>query len=142
MTLRISSYKARLILLSVWLAFFLFNGGAILYLYSYNWIEKDNFKAGLSQINSLYATYLGVMIAFFYTDASSKALKQKHAGAPFLIALVVSLIWNIFISVFVTRLLLQLGVIEDSIKQMGDFGPMFPWLIAAAIGFYFGKSSK
>lgn len=129
-------------LLSVWALFFIFNLGAILYLYLDKWIEQDNLKSGLLQLNSLYVTYLGVMIAFFFTDSSAAALKKKPAGIPFIIALLCSLGWNVFVSIFIARLLLQLGEIEDSLKQISDFGPLLSWLVAPPIGYYFAKSSK
>lgn len=141
MKLRISSSWARVILLLVWAFFFSFNIGSLLYLYLDKWIEQDNLKAGLLQLNSVYVTYLGVMIAFFFKDRNSVAGK-KPAGGPFVLAFLCSLGWNVFISIFIVRLLLQLGAIEDSIAQIGDFGPLMSWLVAPAIGYYFAQSAK
>jgi hypothetical protein len=138
----ISTHKARATLLIVWGVFALFHLGAFIYLYVDSWIEQDNLTAGLRQVNSVYVTYLGAMLAFIFTDAGNAALKKKQAATPFIIALVGSLGWNLVISIFVFRLLLQAGEVEDSIKQIGDIAPLLSWLVAPAIGYYFAKSSK
>ncbi len=135
-----SVQKSRIVLIIVWFAFFVANIAMLMYLYFDKWIEADNFNAGLLQIFSLYLTYLGVMITFFFADDNKAALKKKRAGATFVVALAVSLLWNAFVCGFIAKLIFLGGEIEVVIKQIGDYGPLLSWLPAPAIGYYFAKS--
>lgn len=138
---------ARNTLLGVWLTFLLVNLVVVLYMYLDNWIEDDTLWASLSQLNSLYVTYLGVMIAFYFAGNAKVRQGNKKANTTFVIALVVSLIWNIMVASLILKAFLLRGDrdtvygLEDSAKQIGRIGPLLSWLVAPAIGYYFGASA-
>jgi hypothetical protein len=138
--MQLSVIRSRIILVALWFSFFAVDVAIVSYLYFDKWIEQDNFRAALSQLNSLYVTYLGVMIAFVFSSAAKSSAK-KQASTPFILALICSIAWNGFVLVFLVRLVLQLGEIEETLKMIGEFGPMLSWVIAPSIGYYFAKSS-
>jgi hypothetical protein len=132
--------RARGVLTAVWFASFLLNLGMIVYLYLGKWIEEDNFTRSITQISSTYVTYLGIVTAFYF-GSRNRLEKTKSSGTPFALALSGSLLWNTLILVFMARVVLLLGPIEDSIKQITYLGATLSWLVAPAIGYYFASSS-
>src|SRR6185295_19203449 len=131
---QVSFTTARRVLLTIWFAFFLAEIACVLYLYLDKWIEDEDFRQALQQINSLYVTYLGIIIAFFLTKSKPAQANRKRTGMPFVIAVVGSVLWNIIIFAFIFRLVLKTGTFESSIKQIGFIGPLLSWLVAPAIG--------
>jgi hypothetical protein len=140
MTRNISSDAARKVLFWLWVAFFAVNTAAIIYLYAGHWIESDNFHAAIEALASTYETYLGMMVAFYFT-AGAHARTQTRAGMPFAVALLGSLAWNVPVTLFIVRLVARTGTIEDSIQQITFLASRFSWLVAAAIGYYFANPS-
>ena len=141
MIIKISKTKARQGMALLWFFFFAINVLAVAYLYVSGWIEADNFWACLSQLNAAYATYVGVVLLFYFGSRSQVKQDRRRAGAPFVIALLGSLLWNGVILLFIVRLLLLQGSVEDSIEQIERISATFSWLVAPCIGYYFGVSS-
>jgi hypothetical protein len=139
---KLSSSTARRLLVILWFSFFFLNLIAVVYLYLANWIGAENFRASLAQLNSVYVTYLGVIAAFYFTAPATSVPSNPRTGITFTLALLVSLIWNSVILVFIMRTFFLWGPIEDSLEQIGYFGPLLSWLVAPAIGFYFANSIR
>ena len=140
----LSFASARRILLGIWSVFFVAGIASFLYLYLDRWIDEEDFRLALQQLNSLYVTYLGVIITFFLTKPARARTARNWAGTAFVIALVGSVLWNVLIFSFIFRLVLKTGTFESSIRQMSFLGPLLSWFVAPAIGFYFAvlPSSK
>lgn len=148
---RITSTGARNTLLGLWSSFLIINLGIVLYMYLDDWIERDTLWASLSQLNSLYVTYLGVMIAFYFTGViteNPKPKEKRYAGGAFWIALTGSAIWNLVIFVLILKAFYLRGDkqtaygIENAAKDIGQVGPLLSWIVAPAIGYYFGASAN
>lgn len=156
-----SAGKARNILLAIWSSGFLLNLAIAFYLYLYKaWMEADNFGLLVSRLDSLYVTYLGLMIAFYLTRGNPSISAPEQTGisdvlidragipleyrsnAPFIVAMAGSIIWNVIILLFVGRLIFGLGNVEEAISQVETYGSLLSWIVAPAIGFYFGNISK
>lgn len=116
--------------------------GVILYLYLGDWIEKDNFKSAVLQLNTSYVTYLGVIVTFYLTAPAKHLVKRSREKASLMIAMLGSLIWNLIISAFIVRLAIGFGTIEESVEQVGNISSLLSWLVAPAIGFYFANASQ
>jgi len=130
-----SAEKARKILLFVWLGFFLINLTVVFYLFFDHWIEMDNFKAVLKQLNAAYAPYMGVMLLFYWGSARKK--QSVKTGMPFTLALICSFLWNVIILIFILAL-----PIEDALENIKDTGALISWLVAGAIGYYFANTAS
>lgn len=136
-----SSSGARKSMLWTWFGFFTVNLGVVFYLYFDKWIEEDNLRAAVQQLNSCYVTYVGVMAAFYLSQKATTSAEQgPQAGMSFAVAMSGSILWNLVVCGFMLRLVLG-GAVEDAIKQIGFFGPLLSWLVAPAVGFYFGNPS-
>jgi hypothetical protein len=142
MSYKITIATARKYLLGIWSCFFLVNVISALYLYLGDWIEWDNFLAMMQQISTLYVTYMGLIIVFYFSKSDSTKSAKEKIGTPLVVALAGSILWNIIICIFVVRLVLEKGTVEDSVKQIGILGPLLSWLVAPAIAFYFANSSS
>lgn len=140
--MKTSKAKARQVMALLWFFFFAINIMAVVYLYLSGWIEADNFWACISQLNAAYATYVGVVFFFYFGSQSQVKKDRRRSGAPFIIALLGSLLWNGIILLFILRLLLLQGTVEDSIEQIERISATLSWLVAPSIGYYFGVSSS
>lgn len=132
---KIKAKNARKTLLFLWLGFFLINLGVVLYLFMDQWIEMDNFKAAMKLLNAIYAPFLGAMLLFYWGRARKE--KAVKTGLPFWLALIFSILWNAVIFLFILVL-----PIEDAMENIKDFGALFAWLVAGAIGYYFAHDSS
>lgn len=116
-------------------------------MYFDDWIEEDTLWSSLSLLNSLYATYLGVMIAFYFAGRITPKSRIRMTDVGFLVACAGSLIWNIVLVSFMLKAFLLRGDrqtiygLEDATKQIARVVPLLSWLVAPAIGYYFGNSS-
>jgi hypothetical protein len=126
--------KQRHMLLGVWLGFFLFNVGQVVFYYVKGWIEMDNFKVAMTQLSAMYAPYLGVMLLFYW--GKGKGERKVPVGLAFGLALVCSVIWNGLLGVF-----LWVQPIEDAVANVRDIGGSLAWLVAGAIGYYFAQNN-
>ncbi len=124
---------ARKALLVIWLSFFVLNLAVVLFLYFDAWIEGDNFKVAMQQLNASYAPYLGVILLYYWGSAGSAP--SVRTGVPLGLALVCSVLWNALLLVF-----LLARPIEEAVDNIKDVGVWFSWLVAGAIGYYFANS--
>jgi hypothetical protein len=138
----IKAVNARKSLLVLWLSFFAINLACALYLYIGQWIEKDNFQALITQLNTSYVTYVGMMTTFYLGSTRPVDKSAKQETTVFAVALASSLLWNLLISALVVRLVFIVGTVEDSMQQIGFFMPLLSWLVAPAVGFYFAQSGS
>jgi hypothetical protein len=132
---------SRKVLVGLWFAFFFTDISVLLWLYSANWIEKDNFRSALTQVNSVYVTYLGAIVGF-YLSKRSVGRHDRKLEMPFIVAFCCSVFWNFIVSFFILRLVFLSGTVEDSIKQIGEVGPLLSWLVAPVLGFYFASGME
>ena len=126
--------EARTRLLLVWAGFFLLNLALVLYFYFDGWIEGDNFKAALQQLNASYAPYLGAILLYYFGSAQSP--QPAGGGLPLHLALAGSVLWNGLLLIFLLFL-----PIEEAIAYIKDVGGLFAWLVAGAIGYYFAQTA-
>src|SRR5690242_11766045 len=135
-----SPKAVRKVLLAIWFTCFGLSLGIILFLGLEQWIEQDNFRKALTQLNSSYVPYLGVITAFYFASniPSESTIKQNNVAST--LALAASVLWNAVILVFFIPLLFGHGVIEQSIKNTEFFSGFISWLVAPAIGFYFART--
>lgn len=132
--------QARARLTILWVAFFLLDLAIGLYLYLDGWIGIENFKALLTELNTSYAPYVGAILAFYW--AGKQAAKTegvtRQQKIAFILAFVCALMWNLFLSVLLLRLVLRSGKIEDTVELMAFLRGIFTWLVAGSTGFFFG----
>jgi len=137
----VTAQSARQALVIGWFACFLTNLSILLSLYFGEWIYSDNFRSALTQLSSLYAPYLGAILAFYFSSRTPPAAAGATAGTPFVLAVLGSVIWNVTILILLAKVFFLWGTIEGATRDMLFFGSTLSWLIAPAIGYYFGNSS-
>jgi hypothetical protein len=134
-----SAAIARRTLVLGWFASFLASLAMLLYLYLGDWIVQDNFKDGLSQLSTLYAPYLGAMLAFYFSMRKKAEQAAQAAGMAFALACTGSVIWNLGILISMARVVLLWGRIEPAVKDIALLGSTLSWVVAPAMGFYFAN---
>ena len=136
--MRVMSSSARLVLTLIWFAAFLLMLGVVVHLYFGSWIERDNFDRGVRQVIALYAPYLGAVTAFYFFKPDEEK-PRRRPSSRFVVAVATSVIWNVAVVMFLLRLELGAGTIEEAIEQMADIGRLLAWLVSPAIGYYFAQ---
>jgi|ERR1039458_7085122 hypothetical protein len=135
----LSAASARAALGSVWAIFFLLNLAVAFSLHLRGAIEDDNFFALVAQLNSSYVTYLAAIIGFYVVSATRK-VKTPPNVTSYLVAIIASLLWNCGITLFVLPLALGHGRVEDAVKYIGYFAPLFSWVVAPIFTVFFVKT--
>jgi hypothetical protein len=139
--LHFTERSSRNVLVGLWFAFFFADMSVLLWLHSGNWIQDDNFHLAITQVNSVYVTYLGAMLGY-YLSKYSFGYHGRKPGMPFIVAFCCSAFWNSVVSFFILRLAFLNGTVEDSVKQIGDLGPLLSWMVAPVLGFYFASEMQ
>ena len=106
MSVRMSAQNARQALVIGWFACFLISLAILLSLYFGEWIYPDNFRSALTQLSSLYAPYLGAILAFYFSSRTQPSRAGAAAGTPFVLAVLGSVIWNLTILIVLAVLML------------------------------------
>ena len=142
MSISISAKLASAVLAWIWLIGFLFCLAAPCLLLFRHAIEWENFSASLETISGLYVPYLGVILSYCFVSKNKSKVSRPKDITPFAIAAVVSLAWNCIILALFASIFLGTFEIEDSLKISSKAGAALCWLVAPAIGYFFGKPSQ
>lgn len=138
--IRLSAASARTVVAVIWTVFFLGNLAVALSLHLNHAIEDDNFEALTTQLNSSYVTYLAAILGFYVIAHDAKPKKALNSGS-FAVAVVASLLWNGLLSAFVWPLAFGHGTVEDAVKYIGQFAPLFSWIVAPVFTVFFVKNT-
>jgi hypothetical protein len=115
---------------AVWVVFFVVNEAIAFSLWFRHAIEKDNFLALATQLNAAYVTYLGAVIGFYVVLPKKKAGDTAMPRLNRTGALVATFLWNCAITAWVLPLAFGAGRIEDNVKFISYFAPLFSWIVA------------
>lgn len=138
--IRLSTAAARTVVAVIWTVFFLGNLAIAFGLHLSQAIEDDNFVALTAQLNSSYVTYLAAILGFYVIAHAAKAKKALNSGS-FTAAVIASLLWNSVLSAFVWPLAFGHGTVEDAVKYIGYFAPLFSWIVAPIFTVFFVKNT-
>jgi hypothetical protein len=132
--------RASAILAWIWFAGFCFCLSISSSLFFCRAIIWDNFTASLEAISGLYAPYLGVI--WFYYFATNKGMRLRRIeGTPFAFAVAASAVWNLIVlGIFCLVVFGNFGI-EDALNVSPKAGGILGWLVAPAIGYFFGSPS-
>src|ERR1700728_1512365 len=119
---KMSAHSVRIALLTIWFVSLGLNLAIVLYLGLDHWIGQENFHEALTQLNSSYLPYVGVIVAFYFahTPAPEGTVNRNNVAAG--LALVASVVWNLAILALFVPLLFGRGFIEQSIRNTGFVG--------------------
>lgn len=138
---RVSTKAATLVLAVLWLLFLMFACAIPLYLATrYGWSSATAI-ASLEAIAGIYAPHVGAILAFYFASQVSAPHRPATVGPEFIIAFLVSLAWNIPLLILVLRVPFGSLAIEDAVPAAQQLGARLSWLVAPAIGYFFGKAA-
>ena len=105
-------------------------------------IENQAALPAIEQVSALYVPHLGAVIAFYFAAKPRPGRKPKLMAAPFVAAMLGSLVWNAIVAG--SLLLVPFGrlTIEDALAFVTGVGPKLSWLVAPALGYFFAKPSE
>jgi len=103
-----------------------------------NEVTQPTAVAGLESIASLYAPYVGGLLAYVF--AKRKAPAPKGSGPPrsaLFIAFAISVLWSLAVWTMLARVLWEPIPLSDAIKAATELGGKLSWLMAPVMGYYF-----
>jgi len=104
-------------------------------------IGPDSRSQLFELIVNQYAPLLGAVLGFhFAIRAKEKAVKTVPSRTPLYVAIAMSGLWNLLAVGFVVRDCLDPDKTPDAISGIGSLVPKLSWVVAPAMGFFFGKS--
>ena len=143
--IRPSAVSARAVVAVIWTVFFLANLAVALSLHLSHAIGDDNFDALTTQLNSSYVTYLAAIVGFYLITYPAKPKNVANSSVAnsgsFIVAVIASLLWNGVLSAFVWPLAFGHGTVEDAVKYIGHFAPLFSWVVAPIFTVFFAKNA-
>jgi len=135
-----ASKRTRSILLWIWFGGFALALGALLFLYVRGWIHAASLRMGATQLNELYAPYLGAITLYYWGAKGTMTANGSSSGSRgAALALTLSGCWNVLLLAFLVPPVLGTGAIEDALENLSGVVGGFSWLAAGAIGYYFGS---
>jgi hypothetical protein len=127
----------------LWAAGFVISMLGYLYLDWHVGIGPDSKSQLFESIVKQYAPLLGVVLGFhFAIRAKGKAARTTPSWTPFYLAITMSGLWNLLAVGFVVRACLDPDKTPEAISGIGSLVPKLSWIVAPAMGFFFGKSPE
>jgi hypothetical protein len=135
-------FSARTLLAAVWLICFATAVSMPLYLQVSHRAEWGTIKPALDALSDVYAPYLGLIFAFYFGTHSRLGGRRTSVTPAGILAIILSMLWNVFIVGCALLAVLGYLPIEESTQRILEIGPKFAWLVAPAIGYFFAKSKS
>jgi len=132
---------ARGSLAALWAVCFALALVATLYLRWGIGISSDYFKETIELVSGQYAPFLGAVLGFYLSSKRKEELVPDGNGA-FYLAVLMSALWNVVILGFLGRVTMNLTTVDESNKDVLSVLPKLSWIVAPAIGYFFGKPEK
>jgi hypothetical protein len=133
--------RTRTSLTWLWVAGFVISIFGFIYLDWHVGIGPDSRSQLFESIVNQYAPLLGAVLGFhFAIRAKGKKEKSLASRTPLFVAIAMSTLWNLLAVGFVVRACLDPDKTPDAISGIGSLVPKLSWIVAPAMGFFFGKS--
>lgn len=111
-------------------------------LYLRGTVGPDTAVATMKAAGAAFAPYLGLILSYVFARGRTRAPRTPATGLAVAGALTMSVVWN---AVVVAPLLLTLGgvtYLDDAASQMRDLSSYLAWLVAPALGYFFGDGNR
>ena len=126
----------------LWFSFFVVSLAIPLILLLRASIESPTLLPAIEQISSLYAPHLGAVLAFYFATKPRPGRRPRVNSGPFIVAILVSIVWNVVIVGALFVVPLGAMTIDDALTFVSGAGPKLSWLVAPALGFFFAKPGE
>jgi len=135
--------RTRTSLTCLWVAGFVISILGYFYLDWHVGIGPESKSQLFESIVNQYAPLLGAVVGFHFAhQAKEKAAKTTPSRTALYVAITMSGLWNLLAVGFVVRACLDPDKTPDAISGVGSLVPKLSWIVAPAIGFFFGKSPE
>jgi hypothetical protein len=141
-----SQADVRFYLSTIWIGSFALSVAVLGAIYSMGWIRVGTLTDQLENVVKLYAPYVGLVLAYYF------AARKRDGGVvstdPIgLLAMLTSVMWNLPVVLLIARHLVPTpctpgeNCLADSVAVATKAGQYLAFLVAPALGVYFGKKS-
>jgi hypothetical protein len=89
-----------------------------------------------------YAPYVGAVLGFHFAAGVVSKPQAKRQVVPFRLAMAMSSLWNLVTVGFIVQACLNPDLTEDAANDIKAIVPRLSWVVAPAIGFFFGKPAE
>lgn len=96
----------------------------------------------LEQITSQYAPYLGAVLAFHFAARGAGKPTQLRRSPSKYLALVMSALWNLLFLGFIAKACWDPNTTTEAADNIKVVIPKLSWIVAPAIGFFFGRAKE
>jgi hypothetical protein len=127
---------------ALWLAFFLLALAIPCWLLARHGVESDVFTSGMEEISGIYAPHIGAILAFYLASRSIRRRKPATSRLAFVLAVLVSIAWNLIAVGILSQVLWGSTGLEDASKLAGDISRKLSWVVAPVIGYFFASEAK
>jgi hypothetical protein len=105
-------------------------------------IESDTLQATLGSISDAYSANLAVILGFYFHSRLKLGHDSGRSIASLLVALVATVIWNLFTVGAYLAAFLNAMAIDEATKLVGSVAPRLSWLVAPMLGYYFATPKE
>jgi hypothetical protein len=126
--------RVRLLIAAIWCGSLLVVLSVFSYLSVSDAIEYDKYKTALAASSSAYAPYVGALLAFYFAKRPGTVRSNLPAAA---LGAGGAILFNAVILLRVVLLVFGKGTIDDALDLLQHNG--LNWIVAPAMGFYFGR---
>jgi hypothetical protein len=124
----------------IWGSFFFLNVGIVGYMYFRGWIGEDSGWNAVTELSANYIPYFGVTLGFYFGYSRSRIGEGYTSRVALGLAFFTSLFWNLTVCALLVRVFMA-GTINEFMTNLRNVVFVFSWLVAPAMGYYFGASS-
>jgi hypothetical protein len=125
----------------LWAAGFVAAIAGVLYLRWRVPIGPESASKLMESVISQYAPYLGAVLGYWFAGQAPKRHTESSI-VPFRLAIILSCLWNLVTLGSIYRACFDPKLTQDSMRDVATIVPKLAWVVAPAIGYFFGKPGE
>jgi hypothetical protein len=135
---------ARFALFLVWMAGYVICVGMLFIFAAIGYTQVEALKNNLADLSAVFVPYLGTVVAYWFASGAASQPKSYNV-TTFWVALICSVLYNVGLALILASVFFREdgeGVIEQTLSLQKYFASITSFIVAPAVGFFFGKSSQ
>lgn len=135
--------RALTALTMIWVGAFILSAAIPVALYMRGTVGPESAVDAIKQTGAAFVPYVGLILSYVFARGRSRAGARRHANRLAIVtALTTSIAWNLAVLGPLALTLNGESYLEDATSQMRELSSYLSWLVAPALGYFFGAPNR
>ena len=134
--------RALTTLAALWGSAFVASAAIPVVLYARGTVGPDAAIDTIKQTGTAFVPYLGLILSYVFARGRARAASPPASRLAVAMALATSIAWNLAVLGPLALTLNGESYLEDATSQMRELSSYLSWLVAPALGYFFGAPNR